>query len=47
MQQLVHQHYKIKLENTVENLSLQATPMGILLSWLGAKPAEQQTTKRR
>lgn len=37
-----------KAENTVENLSLQATPMGILLSWLGAKPTEEQpSTKRR
>jgi len=37
-----------KAENTVENLSLQATPMGLLLSWLGAKLTEnQQSTKRR
>ncbi len=38
-----------KAENAVESLSLQATPMGILLSWLGAKPIQQQqqTTKRR
>jgi len=39
-----------KAENTVENLSLQATPMGLFLSWLGAKPMEQQSTpstKRR
>ncbi len=38
-----------KAENTVENLSLQATPMGILLSWLGAKHTEeeQQSTKHR
>jgi hypothetical protein len=37
-----------KAENTVENLSLQATPMGLLLSWLGAKHTEaQESTKRR
>ncbi len=37
-----------KAENAAENLSLQATPMGLLLSWLGAKPSEQQqSTKRR
>jgi hypothetical protein len=33
-----------KAANTAENLSLQATPMGLLLSWLGAKLAEQQST---
>ncbi|UJR31112.1 hypothetical protein I4U23_018620 [Adineta vaga] len=36
-----------KAENAVESLSLQATPMGLLLSWLGAKPTEESTTKRR
>lgn len=38
-----------KATNAVENLSLQTTPMGLLLSWLGAKQAEEQpatTTKR-
>lgn len=31
-----------------ESLPLEATPMGLLLSWLGAKQAEEQaaTTKR-
>jgi len=33
-----------KAENTAENLSLQATPMGLLLTWLGAKPATEQST---
>ncbi len=33
-----------KAANTAENLSLQATPMGLLLSWLGAKPTEGQST---
>jgi len=36
-----------KAENFAENLSLQATPMGLFLSWLGAKPAEQQSTKQK
>jgi fumarate reductase subunit D len=33
-----------KAANTVENLSLQATPMGLLLSWLGTKSTEGQST---
>jgi len=33
-----------KAANAVENLSLQATPMGLLLSWLGAKSTEEQST---
>jgi hypothetical protein len=33
-----------KAANAVENLSLQATPMGLLLSWLGAKATEEQST---
>jgi hypothetical protein len=31
----------------VENLSLQATPMGILLSWLGAKPTEKEQSAKQ
>jgi hypothetical protein len=33
-----------KVANAVENLSLQATPMGLLLSWLGAKSTDEQST---
>ncbi|CAF0871830.1 unnamed protein product [Adineta ricciae] len=40
-----------KAENTVENLSLQSTPMGLLLTWLGAQAAAAEestpTTKRK
>ena len=36
-----------KAENTIENLSLQATPMGLLLSYLGAKHTEAQESNRR
>jgi len=45
MQQFVHRWFKIK---TPVSLPLEATPMGLLLSWLGAKQAEEQaaTTKR-
>lgn len=32
-----------KATNTAETLSLQATPMGLLLGWLGAKQAEAQS----
>ena len=32
-----------KVTNTVENLSLQTTPMGLLLGWLGAKSTEEQS----
>lgn len=35
---------KNKAANTVEDLSLQATPMGLLLGWLGAKQNEEQST---
>ena len=34
-----------KAENTVESLALQATPMGLLLGWLGAKANEEPTPK--
>jgi hypothetical protein len=33
-----------KAATAVENLSLQATPMGLFLSWLGAKLSEEQST---
>jgi len=38
---------KIKAENVVEKLSLQTTPMGLLLGWLGAQNDEPSSTKRR
>ncbi|CAF1376418.1 unnamed protein product [Adineta steineri] len=38
---------KNKAENTAENLSLQATPMGLFLSWLGAKAEEQQQQQQQ
>ena len=33
-----------KGENTAESLSLQVTPMGLVLGWLGAKGNEQKAT---
>ncbi|UJR15551.1 hypothetical protein I4U23_002490 [Adineta vaga] len=33
-----------KAEDTAENLSLQSTPMGLLLGWLGAKAAAKEST---
>jgi len=40
-----------KIANTMESLSLEMTPMGVVLCWLGAKPHEDQQsappTKRK
>ncbi|CAF0736306.1 unnamed protein product [Adineta steineri] len=36
-----------KAENAVEELSLQSTPMGLLLHWLGTKTEEQKSTQRK
>lgn len=33
-----------KVSNAADNLSAQATPMGLLLGWLGAKLNEVQPT---
>lgn len=35
---------KIKAENVLEKLSLQTTPMGFLLGWLGAQNNDQSSS---
>lgn len=39
------QTLKDKATNVVENLSLQNSPMGLLLTWLGAKSPEGVLSK--
>ena len=36
-----------KAVNLAENLSLQDTPMGLLLGWLGTKATEEQSPSKR